>query len=895
MNDILNLILSLSISASILSVILFLLKPILKDKLPKKVQYYLWLVVILRLIVPFSFDSSVMNQLFYDEPVEIIQDKTNDLPVNNNLLIENNSWIQVRDNTSEKIAITKQNKSRIQVYVEFLKEYAIYVWFTIMCSIFCFHIIGYYKYIHNLKKNNILPKDTEMTVLNTLLKRNEVIRLYRNDHVSTPMLIGIIRPMLIIPNHDFNDNQLRHMFVHEITHMRHFDIAIKWLSMIAVSVHWFNPLVYAVRKEMSRACELACDEVSIKNFSINDKRAYGEMLLDIAESQVAPLGVIQATLFEEKKSLKSRLIAIKNSKRSSKIAIVSSIILLVVVVVVAVYLGSAIKDNDMELIENKDPYNLTEIIKYKTPYVGDSSKVNHLAGNLPSLDDEFNQRFISMKTSEKPYVLTVYYEPKQDEYLGEWPLTDLAIVVACQKNALIVFSMIDNVDEVNFSFRQSKSDGTLKQDEYDINYHFKRQQFEDVYGELKHYGDDLSLLESQLSDGKILIDKESSMKGLELYVWTDSDLTQDNNIYYTLLMGTNRQKYKSEVYNLEESTSDIESLIQKVSSYTNDTELIILYEHDIDEAVITTLTNELSEIKSESIISSHQFNLDDLGTLDLMTEDLSDYVEENIELIMSSPMTSSNPMDYINEHGDEYEAIIKANQDDKVLYYLLSQFEQNQSGGLRGHVIMALCKDMLGARDNVTTTTLSPNEWYEMLELTQRINLPDFEYGGSDFIETLVYEIEMSETGSMGRGFTILASHVFGSYEEGNHLKIFATTYNSQYNLYGKVITQESGGIIPVAITLVKDDDGNYTFKSYEQTKDGSYFSKSIEEFCVMPESKQEIKGLADEILKHYSNYDDLMLLERENLKQHLIKHNQYGVFLKEINYDKPDEMIPIT
>jgi len=893
MNDALNLILSLSLSASILSVILFLLKPILKDKLPKKIQYYLWFVVILRLIVPFSFESSVMNLLFYGEPVEITDVKTIDLPVNI-ISSENHSSVQVRDNTSEKIVITKQDESSIQVFIQLLQAYATYIWLIGMCLILCFHIIGYFRYIHNLKKNNICPKDIEMTVLNTLLKRNEVIRLYRNDKVSTPMLIGIIRPMLIIPNHDFNENQLRHMFVHEITHMRHFDIAIKWLSMIAVSIHWFNPLVYAVRNEMSRACELACDAVSIKNFSLNDKRAYGEMLLDIAESQVAPLGVIQATLFEEKKSLKSRLIAIKKSKRSSKIATFSSIILLVVVVVVAVYLGSAIKDNDKELIESKDPYNLTEIIKYKTPYVGESSKVNQLAGHLPSLYEGFNQRFTSIKTSDKPYILTIYYEPKVDEYLDERPLTDINIEALVQKNALIVFSMIDNVDEIKFSFRQTMSHGILDQSKYDVSYHFSRQTFENIYGDLKIYGDDISLLESLLNDAKILIDKESSMKGLELYVWTDSDFTQDNNIYYTLLMGTNRQKYKSEVYNLDESTSDIDSLIQKVSSYANDTELIILYDQDIDEMVITSLINQLFKIKSENTISSFQVNLEDIITFERELEDIPSYVEENIELIMSSPMTSSNPMDYINEHRDEYEAIIKANQDDKVLYYLLSQFELNQSGGLRGHIMMALCKDMLGARDNVTTT-LTPNEWYEALELSQRINLPDFEYEGTDTIESLVYDIEMSELRKSGRGFTILASHVFGSYEEGNHLKIFATTYNSQYNLHGKVITQESGGIVPVAITLVKDNNGNYTLESYEQTKDGSYFPKSIEEFCVMPESKEEIKGLADEILNHYGNYEDLLLLERENLKKHLIKHNQYGVFLKEINYDKPDEMIPLT
>lgn len=47
--------------------------------------------------------------------------------------------------------------------------------------------------------------------------------------------------------------------------------------------------------------------------------------------------------------------------------------------------------------------------------------------------------------------------------------------------------------------------------------------------------------------------------------------------------------------------------------------------------------------------------------------------------------------------------------------------------------------------------------------------------------------------------------------------------------------------------------------------------------------------------LKHYGNYEDIIQLERENLKKHLEKYNQYGVSLNIQYYNEPNEIIPIT
>lgn len=245
-------------------------------------------------------------------------------------------------------------------------------------------------------------------------------------------------------------------------------------------------------------------------------------------------------------------------------------------------------------------------------------------------------------------------------------------------------------------------------------------------------------------------------------------------------------------------------------------------------------------------------------------------VERNLEIIMSSPKTSSNPQDYINAHQNEYESFFKYGGED-ALQYMLTQFEAGNAKGLRGQIMMQLCKELLGKRNNVTDESLSPQEWYNALSIREEISLPHFEYDGQDPIEKLVYDTEVEKNSDPKRGgFTVVAPKIFGSYEEENLLKVFVTTYSARYKLFGNVLSLEGGSIIPTAITYRKDDNGRYVLERYEQARDGSEFGPSVREYCTMPVSGKEIKGLADEIFKHYADYEDIHILLYNNLFNHL-------------------------
>ncbi|NMM62521.1 hypothetical protein HBE96_07410 [Clostridium sp. P21] len=266
--------------------------------------------------------------------------------------------------------------------------------------------------------------------------------------------------------------------------------------------------------------------------------------------------------------------------------------------------------------------------------------------------------------------------------------------------------------------------------------------------------------------------------------------------------------------------------------------------------------------------------------------------EDSIKVILSSPHNSSNPDEHISAHRMEYDSILRAGRDAEN--YMLSQFKEGTvKDDLRGQIIMRLCKDWLGSRNNVQDEKLLPTEWYSKLQLVDEITLSDFSYAGADPIEKLVYktEIEKNQAIKSELSFLVVAPHIHGIYKEGNKLKVFVTTFSSTYEFYGKTLSEQCGSIDPTAITYVKNEDGSYKLDKYEQAKDGDECGPSIKKFCTMPVSGKKIRGLSDKILKYDSDNKDIIKLQRDNLIKHLKANSQTGISIKEVS----GKIVPLT
>ncbi|MCQ4925379.1 M56 family metallopeptidase [Tissierella carlieri] len=373
MNDALKLILSLSLSGSILALILFAIKPFIKHRLSKTIQYYIWIVVLLRLISPFSFQESIMNKVFYDNSIHSQTFSKKEIQSIDSESFQQNTFYDI-SNAEEHIKNEAYNfdadhNRYFKDIFQRLNHHIFYIYLLGAIATLTINTTGYLRFLNHLKPKNKNATDKENLLLNSLANGKNKIRLLRNPLVNTPMLIGIFKPGIIIPDREYNEKQLKNILHHEIIHLRRFDIVIKWAIMITKSIHWFNPMVYIIGKEINHACELSCDEAVIKNLSNEEKQEYGDTLISIVAENEGPIGILQATMSEDKNTLKDRLIAIMNYSKKSNIVIFISGILLLAIIVGGLYLGVGVRKDKYSPTSKIEEGTITTNIPAKPPSI----------------------------------------------------------------------------------------------------------------------------------------------------------------------------------------------------------------------------------------------------------------------------------------------------------------------------------------------------------------------------------------------------------------------------------------------------------------------------------------------------------------------------------------------
>ena len=340
MSDIFRTILVMSISGSVLAVLLFALKPLIRSRLLKTAQYYLWLIIIAALLLPVSRIIVFKDNEALPVPAApVISGTVSRYIVTQEEELDRVQQIPIpadKDSPEEYTQTKNAAKSPVSTATTLLV--VIYP-FGILIALPYF-VIGYIVFTRSHRRKNRAARAAELAMLTELCGNKRIPRLYRNPHTKTPMLFGVFNPAIILPEREYTDAQLRAVLRHELTHYRRKDVLVKWLSMFACAVHWFNPIVWLVRREIDRACELACDEAVIHALDACDKQNYGETLITIAADSKVPHTILSTTMCERKKSLKQRLTAIMEHKKASRKAGICSIAFMVLLAGCALVLGA---------------------------------------------------------------------------------------------------------------------------------------------------------------------------------------------------------------------------------------------------------------------------------------------------------------------------------------------------------------------------------------------------------------------------------------------------------------------------------------------------------------------------------------------------------------------------
>lgn len=317
---------SLSLSGSLVILVLLLCGPLLRGRVSRRWQYYVWLVAVFRLLLPLSPQASPIGALFREPEAppavqaaspyaaETVPARAETAP---NPLHPVQPSVPPPDPASAGISPA---------------EALALAWLGGALVLMVWRVSAYLHFLRCLRAGRREVSDPALLDLlartGEELKVRRPVELWENPLAASPMLLGLFRPRIVLPSAAVSETDFRCTALHELTHYRRRDLLYKWLVQLTVCLHWWNPLVWVMAREIDRACELACDEAVLRRLKPEERLSYGDALLRALESgggYRAARGSV--SLGESAELLKERLSAIMNFKKPSRWTALLSLVL----------------------------------------------------------------------------------------------------------------------------------------------------------------------------------------------------------------------------------------------------------------------------------------------------------------------------------------------------------------------------------------------------------------------------------------------------------------------------------------------------------------------------------------------------------------------------------------
>ena len=304
MNELFLKIINMSISASWLVLAVLILRFVLK-KAPKWINVLLWGIVAIRLICPFSFESTLsLIPSAETIPLNIGMDTTP--TINSGISAINNAVNPIISQSNTPMAGASVNPLQITIGI-----YE-YIWIFGMIALALYTAISYWR-LRRKVDTAVRYKDN----------------IFQSENVSFPFVLGIIKPRIYLP-FKMNGQYLEYVVAHEQAHICRKDHWWKPLGFLLLMIHWFNPLMWLAYVLLCRDIELACDEKVIKELGNEQRGDYTQALVACSVNRRM---IAACPLAFGEVSVKERVKSVMNYKKPAFWVIIISVIVCVGVAV----------------------------------------------------------------------------------------------------------------------------------------------------------------------------------------------------------------------------------------------------------------------------------------------------------------------------------------------------------------------------------------------------------------------------------------------------------------------------------------------------------------------------------------------------------------------------------
>ena len=418
MDKLLDVVLELSWQAGLIALAVMAVRLLLRRRASRRALCLLWVLVVLRLVLPVRFTV--------ESPVSLLAEET---PVNRVYHAMQEAGAPAPSETGTATAkpsapsdttaaVIPASPAAEMGTLRLFARYLPWLWVLGMGGMAAYMLLS-------------------LVWMRLTLRRAEHVRdnVYRCAQWSTPFVLGIIAPRIYVPE-SVSPEDLPQVLAHERCHIRRWDHVMKPFAFLLLAVHWFNPVLWASYILLGRDMENACDELALKNADTSRRAAYSRALVSCAAqpkmAAVCPLAFGEVAVKER----------VKNVIHYKKPAVWAA----VMVAVAAVIIGACLLTKPAE-DKGGYPLDAKELYALRTPYVGNNSAVGAIldALGMPEMGDTADSGTyaysIRLDTNREPMGVTVCYA-----FAGDVPERSAEWNRQMAQRGYIAMALIDNMD-----------------------------------------------------------------------------------------------------------------------------------------------------------------------------------------------------------------------------------------------------------------------------------------------------------------------------------------------------------------------------------------------------------------------------------------------------------------
>lgn len=315
------------LTSSALILALLVLRRVFRKRISRRVQYALWGLVLLRLLVPVNLPAADFSVLSVSEPARVQMEERLEeepvyvLPVSTQEIARSSARPNVilpMEGRYSEVTQAEGGPAVLTKYAFTLEEVLGLIWVAGMGCMGLWLAASNLRFWHMLRKKRIPMELPECRYPVYLVEEGLV----------SPCLFGLFRPAVYLTPAAMESGEgLRHVLAHEETHGRHGDPLWSLLRSVCLAVYWFDPLVWWAAAAAREDCELACDESALRRLGEGERIPYGQTLLRLIPLQKLSGGMLltATTMTSDKKRMTERITRIAENRKMRAAALCAAL------------------------------------------------------------------------------------------------------------------------------------------------------------------------------------------------------------------------------------------------------------------------------------------------------------------------------------------------------------------------------------------------------------------------------------------------------------------------------------------------------------------------------------------------------------------------------------------